>query len=221
MKSWLEMVSGPKWQGTSLLGVPRTKPTSAQWKSALMFLAGTEIHPRALKGGTLLAVVLVISKYLPASCVSRQSLQGREIIFDVKGKKGRLSSSSQLWASACFVQTCKFIVSKLRAAKGFPRRCLTQCSFPSFGRQKAAWNPVSGQMVEDFQLQLSPGARASGGGLQRDLARNASRERARAASLKFGPLDVWGHNFFVGRVDCLMHQHVYQHPWILPTICVC
>ena len=215
------MVSGPKWQGTSLLGVPRTKPTSAQWKNALMFLAGTEIHPRALKGGTLLAVVLVISKYLPASCDSRQSLQGWEIIFDVKGEKADLAVPAGFGLLHALCNLANLLFSKLHAAKGFPRRCLTQCSFPSFGRQKAAWNPFSGQMVENFQLQLSPGARASGGGLQRDLARNASRERAREASLKFGPLDVWGHNFFVGRVDCLMHQPVYQHPWILPTICVC
>ena len=208
IKSWLEMVFGPKWQGTSLLGVPRTKPTSAQWKSALMFPAGTEIHPRALKGGTLLAVVLVISKHLPASCDSRQSLQDREIIFDVKGKKGDLAVPASFGLLHALCNLANLLFSKLRAAKGFPRRCLTQCSFPSFGRQKAAWNPFSGQMVEDFQRQLSPGARASGGGLQRDLARNASHERARAASLKLGPLDVWGPGFVVGRVDCFVHRHV-------------
>lgn len=136
IKSWLEMVFGPKWQGTSLLGVPRRKPTSAQWKSALMFPAGTEIHPRALKGGTLLAVVLVISKHLPASCDSRQSLQGREIIFDVKGKKG-FSSSSQLWASACFVQPCKFIVFQIACSQGVSKEMPDSVQFPQLRKAES------------------------------------------------------------------------------------
>ena len=138
MKSWLEMVSGPKWQGTSLLGMPRTKPTSVQWKSALMFLAGTEIHPRALKGGTLLAVVLVISKYLPASCDSRQSLQGWEIIFDVKGEKGRFSSSSRLWASACFVQPCKFIVFQIACSQGVSKEMPDSVQFPQLRKAESS-----------------------------------------------------------------------------------
>lgn len=44
-----------------------------------------------------------------------------------------------------------------------------------------------------FNCSWSPGARASGGGLQRDLARNASRERLQSI-VQTRPLDVWGHS---------------------------
>lgn len=63
------------------------------------------------------------------------------------------------------------LFSKLHEAKGFPRRCLAQRSSPSSGREKASWNPFSGQMVEDFQVRPSPGARgARRGVLPKDLA---------------------------------------------------
>lgn len=53
LRSALEMVSGHVWQ---LPGLPRMKPSSAQQKSAQIFLAGMEIHPKMpLKGEMCLA----------------------------------------------------------------------------------------------------------------------------------------------------------------------